>query len=350
MKEIKIDIPFKTKLSFQRPYVYQKSSISAVCIRMMVFLVLQFIVLIHSKSYSAVGVISTTLSAAICASAVQYFVSKVPLYSLIPTILEGFMCGFLFPENYPLFAAFVLVFLVLLIINYVFSGFANNWANPIVLIVIVAWFVGKKYFPAILLDPQNLITRNPSLFFVQDSKQSIAFFDPAVTDFLNKYVFHYFKVSIPQGYVSFLWDNHSIIPAFRFNFLTLIASVYLFSDDSVEILIPSVFIVTYCALVRLFAPMLAGGAFNSGDIILCLFSSGTLFFTVFVLGWYGTVPMTKGGKFILAVSGGVVAFLVVGAGTSFIGMAFTVLFCNLLNLILRLIEDNKNYARLASRG
>lgn len=350
MKEIKTDIPFNTKISFQRPYIYQTSSISATCIKIMALLLLQFILLITTKSYSAVTIIVCTLLASLCTSAIQFFAAKVPLYSLIPTVLEGFMVGFLFPENYPPFTAFVLVFIILVIVHFVFRGFANNWVNPVIMIICVAWFVGKKYFPSILIDTQSIVSRNPSLFFVQDSKQAIGFFDPVVTEFLNKYIFHLFKVSIPQGYVSFFWDNHSIIPAFRFNFLTLLSSVYLFSDDSIELMIPSVFLVTYAALVRFFAPMIAGGSFNTGDIILCLFSSGTLFFSFFLLCWYGTIPMTRGGKFILAVTGGVVAFLVVGAGTSFTGMIFTILFCNLLNLIIRMIEDKKNTTALSSRG
>ncbi|MCQ2578123.1 MAG: RnfABCDGE type electron transport complex subunit D [Treponema sp.] len=349
MKTNDIDIPFGTRTSYQRPYIYRTSSITSTCIKMAVLLLLQLAVLVYTGSYAAVHVILCSFLGAVLAGVVQYYVSHVPLYTLFPSLLAGLLSGFLFPENYPRFAALILVFFLILIINFVFSGFVNNWVNPVILITVLAWFTGKKYFPSILIDLDSLFSRNPSLMFVQDSKLAFGFLDSPVTDFLNKTIFGWFKVSLPNGYLSFFWDNHSIIPAFRFNFLNIISSIVLFSDDTSDALVPSLFLFVYLVLVRLFAPFVAGGALNTGDMILALFSSGTLFFAVFIIGWFGTLPMTLSGRIILGIFAGLTAFLVTGAGTSFTGMTFTVLLCNLVNLFIRMIEDKKNMAKLVSR-
>ncbi|MCF0126311.1 MAG: RnfABCDGE type electron transport complex subunit D, partial [Clostridia bacterium] len=112
------------------------------------------------------------------------------------------------------------------------------------------------------------------------------------------------------------------------------------SDDSIDYQIPAVFLFVYLVLVRLFAPLFFGGSFNSGDIILALFSSGTLFVALFLLQWFNTTPITRTGKIIYAVFCGFIAFSIVGAGTSPIGMIYTILFGNVFSVVVRVIEMN----------
>ena len=136
-----------------------------------------------------------------------------------------------------------------------------------------------------------------------------------------------------------LWDTKSIIPAFRFNLLTVIASIVLFSDNSFSLLIPSIFIFVYAVLVRVFFPFMSGGELNQGDIILALLTSGTLFASVFMIQWFGTHPMTAIGKIIYATFAGILAFFIVGCGTSPVGMIYVVIICNILNLMIRQLEE-----------
>ena len=136
-----------------------------------------------------------------------------------------------------------------------------------------------------------------------------------------------------------LWDTKSIIPAFRFNLLTIIASIVLFSDNSFSVLIPSIFLIVYALMVRLFFPFMSGGEFNQGDILLAILTSGTLFVSVFMIQWFGTHPMTVIGKIIYAVFAGILAFFIAGCGTSPIGMVYVVIICNILNLLIRQVEE-----------
>ncbi|MCR5062957.1 MAG: RnfABCDGE type electron transport complex subunit D [Treponema sp.] len=133
-----------------------------------------------------------------------------------------------------------------------------------------------------------------------------------------------------------------MIPAFRFNVLTIISSIIIFSDNAFSLIIPSFFIAVYSVFVRLFAPFLFGGYFNQGDIILALLSSGTLFCATFLIQWYGTIPVSVGGKVVLGVISGATAFAIIGAGTSPVGMAYTVLISNICCMIIRIFEEKNN--------
>ena len=138
-----------------------------------------------------------------------------------------------------------------------------------------------------------------------------------------------------------LWDTQAVIPAFRFNLLTIIASIVLFSDNSFSMLIPSIFLFVYALFIRLFFPYICGGEFNQGDIILAVLTSGTLFVAVFLIQWFGTHPMTVIGKIVYAFIGGLYAFMMVGSGTSPVGMIYVIVICNIFNLLIRLIEEKR---------
>ena len=144
-----------------------------------------------------------------------------------------------------------------------------------------------------------------------------------------------------------MWDTHSLIPAFRFNIVTILSSIVLFCDGGISPLIPGIFIGVYAVLVRLFFPALNGGLLNTGDIILAIGTSGTIFCSVFLLQWFGTHPITLTGKILFAVISGIIAFLIVGCGTSPIGMIYTIVISNILNLLIRVVEEKNNVLRLS---
>ena len=139
-----------------------------------------------------------------------------------------------------------------------------------------------------------------------------------------------------------MWDSHSIIPAFRFNIIIIISSIIIFSDNAFSLIIPTVFLFVYAVLVRLFAPYLFGGEINQGDIILALLTSGILFSAVFLIQWYGTTPVTVIGKIILGILTGIIAFAIIGCGTSPVGMAYTILCSNIISMGIRIFEEKKN--------
>ena len=184
--------------------------------------------------------------------------------------------------------------------------------------------------------------RNPSQTLIENGTIVQYAFDTEITDALNGSIFRLFKVSIPNGYVSLFWDNQSIIPAFRFNFITLVSSVILFAGNLIKCVIPGFFLVVYLALVRFVSPVICNGVAFQGDILLALLTGGTIFFAVFVLSWYGTIPISTTGKIIYGILSGVTAFFIAGPGTSPCGLIFTVLISNIFSIVIQQWENRRN--------
>jgi len=337
-----MDNKLKSHLHIIKPYIFFRPSISAVTIRILILLSLQIVLLLFTKSYSAVFVIGSSVLGAMCAAALNYLFTHEPLYNVLNIITQGLIIGLLLPENYPVTTVFFLSFVSIFITRTIIFKNVNSWMNIPAIVVIIAWFIGKKYFPGFTVTSDLIPLRNSSLYLIQNGSFQICDFDSSITGFLNSHVFNLFDVTIPEGYVSLFWDTKSIIPAFRFNLLTIISSIVIFSDNAFSGIIPSLFLIVYSALVRLLAPYLYGGSFNQGDVILALLTSGTLFCITFLLQWFGTVPITAFGKIILGISSGMLAFIIMGCGTSPMGMVFTLLLTNMISLIIRAFEETNN--------
>ena len=325
-----------------KPFVYNIPSISSVSIRFIILLLLQVIMLAVTKSTSALIVTFAALTGSIAAAAVNHYVSKEPFFNLMNIVIQGLFIGLLLPETFPPFTALIITFVTLTISRcLVFKGI-NSWLNISTIAVIIAWYIGKSYFPSFSVNSEILAMRNTSVFLIENGVFPVYSFDSSITSFLNKTIFDFFKVTVPDGFISLMWDSHSIIPAFRFNLLTIISSIIIFSDNAFSIIIPSFFIFIYALLVRIFVPFIFGGNLNQGDIILALLSSGILFCCVFLIQWYGTIPVTIIGKITLGLLSGAIAFWIVGCGTSSIGMVYTILCTNIISMIIRVFEENHN--------
>ncbi|MCQ2597416.1 MAG: RnfABCDGE type electron transport complex subunit D [Treponema sp.] len=335
---MKTNLLIRKKYAIVRPFIYKKSSLTSISIRILVLLLIQIVCLGLYKSYDALIVIGSCTAASTAVFLLRYFTKAEPVYNVFDYLLQGIFTGMLLPESFPPVVAALITLLVILGIKYIISNSTNVWVNSVCFSVLLAWFIGKSFFPEFMITTEMFENKNPSLTLIQSGAFSISSVDSIITTFLNNYVFKFLKVSVPEGYISFLWDSHSVIPAFRFNFLTVFSSIILFSDESIGYLIPGIFLFVYSLLVRLFAPMFFGGLFNSGDIILALFSSGTLFVALFMLQWFGTTPGTQTGKILYAVICGIIAFLLVGAGTSPVGMVYTIIMGNILSVVIKVIE------------
>ncbi len=338
LKENKIK---KSKISV-RPFVYNIPSVSAVSIRFLILLSVQILMLAFTKSFSAIIVISASVLGALAATGLSQIVDREPLYNITNMIIPGIYIGMLLPESYPPFIAFIITALTIFISrSIVFKGI-NCWLNITPLAIVIAWSIGKEFFPDFLLNSGIINLRNPSVYLIESGAFPIYSFDAPITSYLNKNIFNLFNVTIPEGFVSLFWDTHSTIPAFRFNLLTLISAIILFSDNAFSMIIPSVFLFVYSLMVRILGTYLFGGYLNQGDIILALLTSGIFFCSTFLIQWYGTIPVTVPGKIILGLIAGVAAFTIIGAGTSPVGMCFTVLFSNICCMIIRIFEEKNN--------
>ena len=332
----------KSKQIALKPFVFNRPSISSVSIRFLILLLLQVGMLVFTKSYGALFVVCTSTLAALIVSVIDYFVSDCPIYKMLNLVIQGIIIGLLLPENYPLVSVFFITFIVLFIAKSLIFNKVNNSINVAVLAVVIAWFVGKKFFPTFGITSDMIVLKNSSMYLIQNGSFPIYKFDSTITSFLNNHILGFFNTTIPEGFVSMLFDTHSVIPAFRFNLLTILSSIFLFADKAFSGIVPALFLLVYSLLVRIFSPFVFGGLINQGDVILALLTSGVLFGTIFLMQMYCASPVTLLGKIIQGVLLGGLGFAIIGCGTSPIGMVYTVLIGNITSMIIRVFEEKHN--------
>lgn len=328
------------KSVFLGPFTYLRPSVRVEAYVVLGLLLLQVLMLFVTESFSSLRLVLLSVLASYAVDFINNEKNYKNLFVIIASTIRGLLIGLLIPEIFPPLPLFFVAFTVLFVNKHTLGGFANSWLNPVALTVAVCWIIGSKFFPAVELPPTALQSRNIALSLIQNNTFPMAPFDVSVTNFFNRRLFSFFGVSVPDGYFSLLWDSHSIIPAFRFNLLTLVSSIVLLGTDVLNPIIPAVFMFTYGLLVKLFAPVFYEGAFFHGDVILAFLSSGTLFYAFFLLSWHGTVPFTNRGKWVHAFFAGLLAFFILGIGLSLVGFAFIILITNVLSLFIQAVENH----------
>lgn len=322
------------------PFKYLTPSVRTKAYFLLFALLPQIVMLFVTESFASLTILLASVLASILAEAADFGKNRTDLFLWTIAVVRGALIGLLIPSNFPPVAVFFVAFIVIFVNRSVFGGFAKSWLNPVALTVVVCWLVGMRLFPPLLVTLDDLQSRNPALSLIHDGAFPMLSLDARITNFLNNNVFGSLGVSIPDGYVSMFWDTKSPIPAFRFNLITILTSIVLFSFDVYNVMIPGIFLAVYAVLVRFVAPFIYDGPAMQGDVILAMLSSGTVFCVLFLLQWYGTVPLMNRGKFIYGAVGGVIAFCIVGVGTSSAGFVFTIL---LLNVVSPLIQTVENY-------
>ncbi len=329
----------KYKLLTLAPFSYSVPSVGSSSLMILCLFLPQVFLLFFTKNYLSVLQIFISVLAAISADILYSLFVKKPIIPSITSILQGFLIGFFIPTGYSPFLLFFVIIFSLELTYYLFDGFAQSWVNPIAITVIFLYLFGTEFFPNFTVNTYHLQSPNIGQQLVNEGLIPKINLDESITNFLNGNLFRYAGVALPEGYVSIFWDTGSLIPAFRFNLLTIFAIIVLLAFGGIKWIIPSVFIFVYGLLVRIFGLFPYGGILNQGDILLAIFSSGTMVVAFLLLQWPGTTPLTIVGKVIYGVLAGVFAFLIMGAGTSPIGAMFVILLSNLISPLIQLLED-----------
>ena len=218
-------------ISEVNPFFYLCDSMSAITYKILILLSIQFIALLLTKSYDSVLIISVTFSGGLLASLLYYILTKEAFYKNYEIIIQSILIGFFLPSSFPLPTAFLCSFVILFLFK-IFIRHSNNWMTPSALAIVIAWFIGKSHFPQFLISQDLIITKNPAVSLITQGTFPVFSFDSSITNFLNNYILFPFRVTIPEGLISLLWDTNSVIPAFRFNILNIIATIVLFCDNS----------------------------------------------------------------------------------------------------------------------
>jgi electron transport complex protein RnfD len=321
-----------------RPYWYAAPSFRMIVAGLLLALAPQIIMLFVTRSYAAIAVIFSAVAASLLAEAVNKALRKTAGFQALFVCVQGVITGMFFPSSYPPLSVFGITLCAMLLAKYAFGGVSSSWINQAALTIALAYFIGAQWFPGFLITKSQLSVENPISLLLENTP--VQAFDSHIAGFLNSTIFSAVKAFIPPGLISFFWDSGAVISAFRFNFLTLAASLILIILDIINWIIPACFLGVYFLLVWLFAPLAAGGGIGSGDILLAGLTGGTLFTAFFMLGAFGTVPWSFKGKIVYSCIAGCFAFIFSGSGTAPAGAAFTVLAANLVSTFIQYYEQH----------
>ena len=321
------------------PFSYLSPSLTNISTAFLILLAPQIIMLFITKAYSSLILIATSIVASVFAEFASNKIRHTNTLFDLTALVQGLFIGMFIPQGYPILPVFLIVFLSLIMVKYVFGGNADSWINPAAYTVIIIYFLGISFFPEFLITKEYLETGNPGIQLIQNGDIPVLQFDSSFTFWLNTHFFSHIGIEIPSGYLSMFWDTQSLIPALRFNILTLLSSMILLSLGIINWIVPSSFLITYGILVRLFSQTPFTGIIGQGDLLLAFLTSGTLFAAFFIIDFYGTTPITNFGKLLYGIIVGLIAFLITGCGTSPIGTMFTVLFANVISPLIQLLED-----------
>ncbi|MBP5328325.1 MAG: RnfABCDGE type electron transport complex subunit D [Spirochaetaceae bacterium] len=320
------------------PFCHIVPSVGSASLGFILVLLPQILMLVLGKHYDSLILMAVSVAACCAADFVANKMCGKKIFFDFNLIIEGLIVGMFIPQSYSPVLLFFIVFVGMLVCKYAFGGFASGWVNPCAVVVIIAYFMGKRYFPGFLVDLSMLQTSNPAgALFSAGVIQPVAS-DFSITAGFNSFLSRYLGIVLPEGYVTLFLNTQSVIPALRYNFLTLLASFVLILLDMVDWIIPFCFLAVYAVLARCFALIPAGVLLN-GDILLALLTSGTLFAAFFLMPYYGTVPASILGKFVYGIIGGLAAFVICGCGTSHIGIVFTVIVTNLFSPVIQYLEE-----------
>lgn len=321
------------------PFCYSKPSVDDTAKVSLFLFIPQLVMLFLTESYNSLILVLIAELAAVTAFYIDSCIRKERFKLELTVLFQGLLIGLFIPSDYPFAAAFVIVTVILLLSEYVMGGYSNSWINPAVVTILALFFFRSSLFPKFLIPVEYL--KQPDIFsnLIYDGTFSVMPLDKTITGFLNRSILKFTGLVLPEGYVTLLWDNGSMIAGFRFNLLTVFSTLILISFDLIDWIVPTVFLAVYLFAVRVFGLVPYGSMLNQGDILLAACTSGTLIGAFFLLPWAGTVPMSIYGKIIYAVGAGIAAFLINGCGTGHIGIMFTVLAVNIVSPLIMYIED-----------
>ncbi len=254
-------------------------------------------------------------------------------------LLAGLLAGFLLPSTLNPFIVFGVSFSGILAARVLFGGAGSYWMNPVAVAVCIAYISQPLSFPPSLVNAEGIRTVGDAFGALRLDHFNQLAYDQSLTGTMNSGLLGRLGIKLPEGYLTLFWNSPSVIPAFRYNVITLASSIVLIAMNIIDWIVPLFFLATYGACVRFFSLLPFSPGYAGGDILFALLTGGTLFIAFYVIAEYTTTPRTRAGKAMTGILSGLTAFLLCGPGGSPVGGAFTVILVNSLNPLIEHVEN-----------
>lgn len=311
-----------------RPFVYAVPSVSRTCVVTLSCLgVLTLFVALTSGLWICalvLGCVAGSVGGVILTARKRLVLSYMrhKRSMILSAVLEGVITSMILPASMSPIQACLLTFICTLAAASMAPRTSamthRSVLNVPALVACTAWIVGESGSSGMVSFP------------------SCGALGVSMMDTLNSSIFSVFGITVPDGYMSLFWKASQIdAAACRFNVITLLSSLVMFSCGMADGMVTSVFLFVYLALVRLAGPAVYG----SGDILVSALTGGTLFCSVFVIERPGTLPLSRAGRLLYAVLCGILAFFIAGPLPKARSIPFVILCGNVLSILMMYMED-----------
>ncbi|MGP1438251.1 MAG: RnfABCDGE type electron transport complex subunit D [Treponema sp.] len=303
------------------PFIYTSVSVRSIHLSYLLLLLPQVLLLfLYHDIYAVLNIFASTTATLTCQSIV-YAIEKTTFKIPFEAFLQGLLIGLFMPTNIGFVFVFILSFLGFALTKVIF-GKSGNWVHSIMIVLIIAYISCPELFFFNASNLENIENPLPALSF-----------DSYLTSFLNSYILNELGITLPEGYLSLFWNSSCLIPACRYNLLTVLSSIILLSLKVRDYTISVLFIILYEVFVYCFSAI-----FFQGDVLSSLMTGGLLFIVFFALAEPNAFPKTLVFKIISSLFLAIVSFLLSGGKATFITVAFATLLLNILTPYIEKLE------------
>ena len=330
-------MPYNQTTLSPAPYIYTGMNGRHTAILVLSLLSLQLIVMGILHDFASISLIISAGAAATLVSFLIGYIQDNAAFD-IHALVTGLLIGFFLPVNSGVFFSFLIAFVSYFFSWGIFGGKGSSWINPVMLAACIAAVCKPECF----VQPVSFdrIVSNGSVFAAMGTSGLLpTAADQYVTSMLNSTFLHGVGVTLPEGYIGLFLHYPSAIPAFRYNFLTLCASIILLSSKTIHKTLPFTFLLVYGLLIYLFPSAGKAPPYGKGDILSAILTSGALFSAFFAMQDGGSIPRSWGGRCLTGILTGAFAFCIAGPGARPAGIPFAVLFVDCINPLIEWLES-----------
>ena len=320
------------------PFVYTRLPVLGMNIAVLSLLGIQILILAITADFYALLNITAAVMGVLCVENLLRYLASSKLSLSLEMVISGLLIGFFMPTGIGFIFVFILSAFSVFIVKTVFGGTGRNWLNPVAFAVCAAYISRPEAFPPLISD-FSLLREKGSIFALMEANGLLKLkTDFAVTSALNSLLLHGVGVTLPEGYISLFLNSTSSIPAFRYNIVTLMSSIILFSIRAVDYILPAFFLATYAVLVWIFGMVPVSNIYFTGDILSAVLTGGVLFAAFFVMTEPASSPKTKYGKAMSGFFTGLFAFFICAHGASPAGIFFAIILSNVISPLIEKLE------------
>ena len=320
------------------PFIYTRLPIFKINIAVLSLLGIQILILAITADFYALLNITAAVMGVLCVENLLRYLASSKFGLSLEMIISGLLIGFFMPTGIGFVFVFILSAFSVFIVKTVFGGTGRNWLNPVAFAVCAAYISRPEAFPPLISD-FSLLREKGSIFALMEANGLLKLkTDFAVTSALNSLLLHGVGVTLPEGYISLFLNSTSSIPAFRYNIVTLMSSIILFSIRVADYILPAFFLTTYAILVWIFGMVPVSNIYFTGDILSAVLTGGVLFAAFFVMTEPASSPKTKYGKAMSGFFTGLFAFFICAHGASPAGIFFAIILGNIISPLIEKLE------------